>query len=162
MNHMQLTFADIALRLVLALICGGLIGLNRDLHHKGAGLRTFGLVALGTAGITVGTLMVLESTNDNIGRVMQGVVTGIGFLGAGVIMRRPDRARVTGLTTAAAIWFVAGLAVLCGLGQVELTLILLALAFVLLLGGRPIERRVEQLFAKPNVAAESPDPDGDE
>lgn len=148
MTQPVLTFADIALRLVLALVCGGIIGLNRDLHRKGAGLRTFGLVALGTAGITIGMLLLLGSQPDNIGRVVQGVLAGIGFLGAGVIMRRPEKARVTGLTTAAAIWFVAGLAMLCGLGNFELVGLLLGLAFALLVSGRSIELLVEGVFGK--------------
>jgi putative Mg2+ transporter-C (MgtC) family protein len=87
-----LTFTDIALRLGLALVCGGIIGLNRDLHHKGAGMRTFGLVALATAGVTIGTLLLAGSQPDNVGRVTQGVMSGIGFLGAGVIMRAATRA----------------------------------------------------------------------
>ncbi|MBS0376303.1 MAG: MgtC/SapB family protein [Proteobacteria bacterium] len=142
------TFGEVALRLVLALICGGLIGLNRDLHHKGAGMRTFGLVALATAGVTVGTLELPGTDPDNIGRVLQGVFAGIGFLGAGVIVRRVASGRVTGLTTAAAIWFVAGLAVLCGLGNYPLVALLLGLAIALLVGGRSVERLAERLFGR--------------
>jgi putative Mg2+ transporter-C (MgtC) family protein len=150
-----LNFTDIALRLGLALLCGGIIGLNRDLHHKGAGMRTFGLVALATAGVTIGTLLLAGSQPDNVGRVIQGVMSGIGFLGAGVIMRRTDKGRVTGLTTAAAIWFVAGLAVLCGVGNFPLVGLLLGLAIALLVGGRSIERLVEGIFGK------APDDDDD-
>ena len=131
-----------------ALICGGLIGLNRDLHHTGAGLRTFGLVGLATAGVTVGTLTLLGSQPDNIGRVVQGVLSGIGFLGAGVIMRRTDKGRVTGLTAAAATSFVAGLAMLCGLGDFPLVGLLLGLAIALLMGGRSIERAAEGVFGR--------------
>jgi putative Mg2+ transporter-C (MgtC) family protein len=157
-----LSLLDITLRLVLALACGGLIGLNRDLHHKGAGFRTFGLVALGTAGISIGTQLVLEPSPDNIGRVIQGVLTGIGFLGAGVIMHRADRGRVTGLTTAAAIWFAAGLALLCGLGEFALVGVLLALALLLLVFGRSIERIVERMFGRSGPESSAPDPDGDD
>jgi len=153
-----LSFGDAALRLVLALVCGGIIGLNRDLHHKGAGLRTFGLVALGTAGTTIGMLLLAGSQPDNIGRVVQGVLAGIGFLGAGVIMRRPDKARVTGLTTAAAIWFVAGLAMLCGIGNFPLVGLLLAFAVALLVGGRRIELLAERMVGK--VRGEEDDSDG--
>ena len=149
MDHATLTLADVTLRLALALGCGAVIGLNRDLHHKGAGLRTFGLVALGTAGLTVGSLLAFTAPDDNVSRVIQGVLTGIGFLGAGVILRRTDSGRVTGLTTAAAIWFVAGLAVLCGLGQIRLVAILLALALALLVFGRRVERAVERIFGQP-------------
>ncbi len=151
-----LSFGEIALRLVLALLCGGIIGLNRDLHHKGAGLRTFGLVALATAGITVGTLL-FAAQADTVSRVIQGVMSGIGFLGAGVIMRRTDKGRVTGLTTAAAIWFVAGLAVLCGLGNLPLVALLLGLAVALLVGGRSVERLVERVFGRPHDEDEDED-----
>jgi len=146
MEHSALTWTDIILRLGCAVTCGGLIGLNRDLHHKGAGLRTFGLVALATAGVAIGALSAGTARPDDFGRLMQGVLTGIGFLGAGVIMRRQDSGRVTGLTTAAAIWFVAGLALLCGLGQFQLVGVLLVIALLLLLFGRTIERQVERFF----------------
>ncbi|MBS0395691.1 MAG: MgtC/SapB family protein [Proteobacteria bacterium] len=162
MQQVTLGIGDIALRLGLALACGGLIGLNRDLHHKGAGLRTFGLVALATAGVTVGTLTLAGSQPDNIGRVAQGLLAGIGFLGAGVIMRRPDKVRVTGLTTAAAIWFVAGLSMLCGLGDFALVGILIALAVALLVGGRALERVVERVFGRASDEDDGPLPPADD
>ncbi len=106
------------------------------------------LLALATAGVTVGTLQLLGSQPDNFGRVVQGVLAGIGFLGAGVIVRRPDKSRVTGLTTAAAIWFFAGLAMLCGIGNFPLVGLLLGLAVALLVGGRSIERLLEGLLGE--------------
>jgi putative Mg2+ transporter-C (MgtC) family protein len=141
-----LGWMEIGLRLGLALACGAVIGLNRDLHHKGAGMRTFGLVALATAGVSVGALAAAGVRPDDFGRVLQGVLTGIGFLGAGVILRRPDSGRVTGLTTAAAIWFAAAIALLCGLGQFALVLLLMLLALALLLFGQTAERWVERWF----------------
>jgi putative Mg2+ transporter-C (MgtC) family protein len=143
----ELTLSEILLRLGCALVCGGLIGLNRDLHHKGAGLRTFGLVALATAGVSIGALSAGTARPDDFGRLMQGVLTGIGFLGAGVIMRHQDSGRVTGLTTAAAIWFVAGLALLSGLGQFRIVGLLVSVALALLLFGRAIERLFERWFS---------------
>lgn len=161
MDETTLTVGDMVLRAVIALVCGAVIGLNRDLHHKGAGLRTFGLVALGTAGIAMGMLVFVHSSPDNVGRVAQGVLTGIGFLGAGVILRRADGERITGLTTAAAIWFVAGLAFLCGLGQLVLVAILLGLSLLVLLFGRTVERLVEQVFgADPRDPAKDDFSDG--
>ena len=148
MTATDLTIADFALRLGLALLYGGIIGLNRDLHHKRAGLRTFGLVALGTAGMTLG--MIVNSAGDvaNVSRVVAGILTGIGFLGAGVILHRPDSGRTTGLTTAAAIWFTAGLAVLCGFGELVLSAVLFGIAFLLLLGGRRVEEVAERWFSR--------------
>jgi len=155
----SLTVPDILLRAGVALVCGAVIGLNRDLHHKGAGLRTFSLVALGTAGITMGMMVALASQLDNVGRVAQGVLTGIGFLGAGVILRAPDGMRVTGLTTAAAIWFTSGISLLCGLGQLTLVAILMLLALLVLVAGRSIERLFERLFSRgePTRAGTPPD-----
>ena len=162
MSTTHLAISDIALRLGIALLCGGLIGLNRDLHHKRAGLRTFGLVALATAGMTLG--MLGSSTDDliNVSRVVQGILTGVGFLGAGVILHRPETGRTTGLTTAAAIWFTAGLAVLCGLGQLALVAVLFAIAFALLLAGRRIEVLAERWFgaAAPPAGHDEPDDKG--
>ena len=146
MDETTLTVGDMVLRALVALLCGAIIGLNRDLHHKGAGLRTFSLVALGTAGITMGMLVFVHSSPDNVGRVAQGVLTGIGFLGAGVILRRAGGERITGLTTAAAIWFVAGLSLLCGLGQLLLVAVLLGFSLLVLLFGGTVERLMERIF----------------
>ena len=140
---------EIALRLGAALILGGLFGLNRELHGKPAGLRTHALVCLGAA---VATMVVLKSPDapmgadqNAIGRVVQGILTGIGFLGVGVILRDPA-GHVTGLTTAATIWMCAVLGIVCGLGYWVILGITVGLtAFVLLLG-RPLERLAEKLF----------------
>ena len=80
-------WTDIILRLGGAMLVGCAIGLNRELHHKATGMRTLGLVALGSA------LAVLAIADDpqGVGRVIQGVITGIGFLGAGVILHPPPR-----------------------------------------------------------------------
>ena len=110
---------ETAVRLGAALILGAIFGLNRELHGKPAGLRTHALVSLGAA---VATIVVLKSPNGSlpvdpnaIGRVVQGILTGIGFLGAGVILHDPI-GHVTGLTTAATIWICAVLGIACGLG----------------------------------------------
>ena len=86
-------------RLLMALACGAVIGLNRDRHRKSAGFRTFSLVSVGSA--VVALAMTQTSSDANaVSRVIQGVLTGIGFLGAGVILHQPTSSRVTGLTTA--------------------------------------------------------------
>jgi putative Mg2+ transporter-C (MgtC) family protein len=142
---------ETALRLGAALILGGLLGLNRELHGKPAGLRTHALVSLGAA---VATMVVLESPNRSltvdpnaIGRVVQGILTGIGFLGAGVILRDPN-GHVTGLTTAATIWMCAVLGIVCGLGYWAILAITLSLTVLALLFGRPVERFAERLFKR--------------
>src|SRR5690349_17079767 len=109
----SMSFEDmgtIALRLGLAVVVGGLIGLNRDLHRKPAGVRTHALVSLGTALMVIAILppgSTLDQRVDALSRVIQGVLTGIGFLGAGVILHDAGNGRVRGLTTAATIWVTA-------------------------------------------------------
>jgi putative Mg2+ transporter-C (MgtC) family protein len=155
---------DMFARLLLALACGAVIGLNRDLHKKSAGFRTFGLVSVGSA--IVALVITQTSTDANaVSRVIQGVLTGIGFLGAGVILHQPASRRVIGLTTAAAVWLTAGLGLACGLGQFPLALAGLAVALVILIVGKSIEQRFEKLFPpkqheRPDDAEDSADSDG--
>jgi uncharacterized membrane protein YhiD involved in acid resistance len=138
-------FGEIAPRLAREPRGGG-IGRNRDLHRQGAGSSTIGLVAIEAAGVAVGALPLRGSPPGHIGRVMQGGPAGIGFPGAGVPMRRPDKASATGLTTAATIASVAGLAMPCDIGNSPIVGLPLAFAVVLLVGGRRIELLVEGTF----------------
>ncbi len=146
MDTVSLSLVEILGRLGLALAGGALVGIDRDLHGKSAGLRTFAIVALGTAGVTISAVAEVAPTPENVGRVVQGVLTGIGFLGAGVIVRRPQRHHVTGLTTAASVWFTACYAVICGMGEYPLAGALLALGLALLVGGKAVERAAERRF----------------
>jgi putative Mg2+ transporter-C (MgtC) family protein len=131
---------EIAIRLGLAVLVGAAVGLNRDLHRKPAGVRTHALVGLGTALMVI--VVMPPGTDgahryDALSRVIQGVLTGIGFLGAGVILRDPNRLHVSGLTTAATVWVTSLLGIACGMGMYAPVFIALALgALVLLLGGR--------------------------
>src|SRR5947199_3228560 len=98
---------DIILRMGLAALAGAAIGLNRDLHGKPTGVRTLGLVGLASALVVMGSVDFASGTPTDWGpvsRVIQGVITGIGFLGVGVIIRTEGGKRVHGLTTAACIW----------------------------------------------------------
>jgi putative Mg2+ transporter-C (MgtC) family protein len=147
-------------RLLLASVCGAIIGLNRDLHKKAAGVRTFGLVSTGSA--VAALLMVQTSTDPNaVSRVVQGVLTGIGFLGAGMILHEPTSRRVTGLTTAAAIWLTAGLGLACGLGKFPLALAALAVALLIITIGRPLERYAEKCLGRSDAQESRSDPDAD-
>jgi putative Mg2+ transporter-C (MgtC) family protein len=80
----------IALRLAAALLAGAILGINRDLHRKPAGLRTLALVSVGSALVVMVTLLISHGSGDAASRVIQGLVTGVGFLGAGVIIRDDD------------------------------------------------------------------------
>ena len=116
-------FEDWIVKLFLSALLGSLIGLEREYHGRPAGLRTHMLVSIGAAMITICGLSI-GGGNPNPGaevsRIVAGVVTGIGFLGAGAIIRTSDFVR--GLTTAACIWFVAALGVTIGLGEYVLAL----------------------------------------
>src|SRR5262245_54131923 len=138
-------FGVVALRLVAATVAGGAIGVNRDLRGKPAGVRTHALVTLGSA---VVTMLALESGEpNNVGRVVQGIITGIGFLGAGVILR--DAAgRVPGLRAAATVWFCAGLGSVCAFGDWRLVSASTLLTLVILVVGGPIEQAMERFFNK--------------
>jgi len=153
----SLSTSEALIRLFMALGCGAVIGLNRALHGKSAGFRTFSLISVGSALIAV---VITETSLDPnaVSRVIQGVLTGIGFLGAGVILHQPTSSRVTGLTTAAAVWLTAGLGLASGLGQFPLALSGLAIAIVILLIGRPIEHFVERIFPEKHGKARTEDP----
>jgi putative Mg2+ transporter-C (MgtC) family protein len=108
-----LSFAEVLLRLGAAVLVGAIIGFDRQIRNKPAGLRTISLVSLGAAVFAVTALE--EATADSASRVIQGIVTGVGFLGAGSIVHGGTEDSVRGLTTAASIWLAAALGIACGL-----------------------------------------------
>lgn len=120
---MELEIGDIALRLMVATLVGAALGLDRDMERKPIGARTLALVSLGAAALAIATINVpgLFENNDALSRVVQGLIqgimAGIGFIGAGVIIRKPEADIVKGLTTAATVWVAAALGIACGLGQ---------------------------------------------
>jgi putative Mg2+ transporter-C (MgtC) family protein len=137
-----LDWPEIVLRLGVATLAGGLIGLDRDLHGKPIGLKTLGLVGLATAMVVMLALPAGDITgiSDATSRVIQGILTGIGFLGAGVIVRGKRGFRVHGLTSAACAWLTACVGIACGVGQWRIVVTGLAIATLLLLLGRALER----------------------
>jgi putative Mg2+ transporter-C (MgtC) family protein len=153
---------DVILRLGGATLIGAAIGLNRDLHGKPIGVRTLGLVGLASA------IAVLAVAPDGAGadpnpssRVIQGVVTGIGFLGAGVIVRRAVGDRVHGLTSAACAWATACLGLVCGLAAWPIVATGAALVFLVLILGGPFERwchRWLASFDEPDQGGPAPPP----
>jgi putative Mg2+ transporter-C (MgtC) family protein len=151
---------DLLVRLTIAVLLGAVIGLNREIKGKPAGLRTYSVVALGAAVVAALVTwpdgMPGAAHYDALSRVLQGLITGIGFLGAGVIVRGSDlrqgaKARhpehdVHGLTTAASIWLAACLGAACGAGAWVIALIAFALVMLILLLGGPAERTVLRRF----------------
>src|SRR5579864_5562190 len=119
--HAAASLREVVARLALAAAIGAVVGVNRELQRKPAGLRTHALVALGTALMTIVALALpaidVATSSASVSRVMQGIVAGIGFVGGGVIMYRGDAKGVHGLTTAAAIWVVAAAGVAVGGGM---------------------------------------------
>jgi putative Mg2+ transporter-C (MgtC) family protein len=131
---------EVAGRLALATLLGAAIGINREWLGKPAGLRTHALVALGGAFFTLIGLLLAPDDPSATGRILQGVTAGIGFIGAGVIMRRPELQDVQGLTTAAAIWIVIAIGVGVGAGLWRTSLVALVLALFVLIAGEGIDR----------------------
>ena len=142
---MTLPFPDQLARLILAMIFGALIGIERERRDYAAGLRTHALVSLGAAlafivsaygfrSVVDGSRVVLDPS-----RVAAQVVSGVGFLGAGTII--VQRATVRGLTTAASIWVVAGIGLACGAGLYLAALLSTALALIILVPLKTAERR---------------------
>jgi putative Mg2+ transporter-C (MgtC) family protein len=134
-------FGELALRLTLAALLGAAVGLNRELQHKPAGLRTHALVSLGVAlAVNLGLALSVSAHGDaaSTSRILQGIVAGIGFVGGGVILHRGRD--VQGLTTAASVWVVAAVGAAAGLGLWRAAAATSGLALVVLIGGTLVER----------------------
>lgn len=129
---------DIALRLGAAACAGVVLGINRDLADKPMGARTLGLVSVGSALVVVATIQVpgVDDSPDAASRVIQGFIqglmAGISFIGAGVILRDHARGSISGLTTASTVWATAALGIACGLAMWRTVVIALAIVLFLL------------------------------
>lgn len=131
----------VCVRLLVAVVLGGLLGYERESHGNSAGFRTHMLVALGSA---LFVLVPLEAgiTPADLSRVLQGVITGVGFLGAGAIIKLSQEQEIKGLTTAASVWLTAAIGVAAGMGR-ESTAILSTLfaLFILSVLRRAMSRK---------------------
>jgi putative Mg2+ transporter-C (MgtC) family protein len=137
------TLSDLELtqRLLLAALLGGVLGLEREWRNKDAGLRTNILIAIGAALFTLMSIELTDARTGDPSRVAAQIVTGIGFLGAGAIMR--TNAGIQGLTTAAMIWVNAGIGVAAGGGEYHLAVIATGVTLVVLLVLQPIEKYID-------------------
>ena len=133
-------FIDTILRLGPQRAAGMIIGINRDMADKPIGMRTLGLVALGAAVVSLAAIRVegMADNPDAMSRVVQGIIqgimAGISFIGAGVILRDAQAKTVEGLTTAATVWVTAALGIACGLAAWTIVGVAVVLALVLLVG----------------------------
>jgi putative Mg2+ transporter-C (MgtC) family protein len=124
------------------------MGLNRDLHGKPTGVRTLGLVGVGAA---LAVLAVGGATGADSSRVNQGILTGIGFLGVGVIVRNNEGHHVHGLTTAACVWVTACIGVACAVAEWRIVVISVPLILVILIFGGPFERLIHRHWPGPRL-----------
>lgn len=119
------------IKLLTALILGGIIGAERERHKKAVGLRTLILISVGSALFTILSIRIVGSSGQDPGRIAANIVSGVGFLGAGVILE--ERGRVVGLTTAATIWVAAALGMAAGAGEYYLACISAILVIIVLM-----------------------------
>jgi putative Mg2+ transporter-C (MgtC) family protein len=134
-------FARVVIRLLMASVLGGILGAQREQTGKPAGLRTHMLVSLGAA---LFVLASLESgmTPADLSRVIQGLATGIGFIGGGAILKLSEEHNIRGLTSAAAIWMTAAIGVAVGLGRLWMAMLSALLTWFILAILARIERRI--------------------
>ena len=118
--------------LVVAGVLGGVVGLEREIHRRWAGFRTHILVSMGAALFVLAITALPNATPADVSRVIQGITTGLGFIGAGTILKLTDRLEVKGLTTASTIWVAAALGVTAGLKLYPLAVTAAVLVLVVL------------------------------
>jgi putative Mg2+ transporter-C (MgtC) family protein len=146
MDHSHFAWTEIILRLGAAVLAGGAIGLDREWLRKTAGLKTHMLFALASAMLSVMALDLYfaeidlgSGTSPDATRILQGIITGMSFLGAGAIIR--GQHKIHGLTTGAGIWLAGGLGIVFGLGQFRLGTVAVILGLAILIFIRMIEPR---------------------
>jgi putative Mg2+ transporter-C (MgtC) family protein len=137
----QSDFLQNIMPMLAALVLGAAIGLEREIHRKPAGLRTNMLICMGAAMFTLISKHIGINTDAET-RIIQGVVTGVGFLGAGVLIHQ--QGNVHGLTTAATIWLVTAVGIACGARLYGLSITASILAIIVLMGLTPIERKMRK------------------
>jgi putative Mg2+ transporter-C (MgtC) family protein len=152
-----LSDAELIQRLVLAAVLGAALGFERELRQKAAGLRTNMLIAIGSALFTLMSYELADARNADPGRVAAQIVTGIGFLGAGAILR--TNGGVHGLTTAATIWVNAAVGVAAGGGEFHLALIATVITLGVLLLLHPLEGFIDRRFGR-RAAHDQDQPEG--
>ena len=133
----------VLVRLLAATLLGAVIGIQRERAGKPAGLRTHMLVTLGTA-VFVLSCAGVGMSSDGLSRVIQGVITGIGFIGAGSILKLSEERDVRGLTTAAGVWMTAAVGVAVGLGSLGVAILSTLFTLIILSFAKRLEREVDE------------------
>ena len=134
----------VIIRLMAATLLGAIVGIQREKAGKPAGLRTHILVCLGTA-VFILACSGVGMSSDGLSRVIQGIVTGIGFIGAGSILKLDEEREIQGLTTAAGVWMTAAIGVAVGLGSLGVALLSTFFTLIILALAGPFEARAEQM-----------------
>lgn len=131
---------EIIFKLVLATVLGLFIGLEREMHKKPAGLRTHSLVSLGACLFTLTGLAFVGDLGEFISRIVPGVATGVGFIGAGIIFQSKDR--IKGLTTATEVWALAAIGILVGIGAYSIAIVATILILIILVPFKWFEKEI--------------------
>ena len=150
------SWLELAIPLGSALVLGSVIGAERQWRQRTAGLRTYSLVSVGAA--LFGLLAPLTGVQGESTRVAAQVISGVGFLGAGVIVHAGRHFRVRGLTSAACTWLAACIGIVCGLGQWRLVTVALVMTFAVLTVGNRVERWLHKRLGGKEVAEQQPLP----
>jgi len=133
----------LSLQLGSALLVGGLVGIERRVHRRWAGPRTYMFVSMGAAIFAIIGQDIASTDPAAVTRIVQGIAAGIGFLGAGTILKLSGQLEVRGLTTAGSIWVAAALGTACGLSLYPLVIVGTVLSLLILAVFRPIEKHFE-------------------
>ncbi|MDD3374944.1 MAG: MgtC/SapB family protein [Candidatus Omnitrophica bacterium] len=139
---------NVLFKILLTILLSSIIGIERFIRHKGAGLRTHILIGVGSALLVLTSFHLFDIYKEaNIvdpTRIIAGIVTGVGFLCAGTIIR--GGTEITGLTTAASMWVVSGIGMAVAAGQYGAAVIVTFVVFLTLIGLRSIEKKIEKIF----------------
>ena len=127
--------------LVVALVLGTVIGIEREVHKKPAGLRTNALICMGAAAFIV-IAERIGLTQDAVSRMTAGIVTGVGFIGGGAVLR--DRENISGVTTAATIWVVTSIGIACGMKLYDIAVTVTIFSLLILTILSPIDRKIRK------------------
>jgi putative Mg2+ transporter-C (MgtC) family protein len=129
------------LPMIVAMVLGALIGIEREVHNKPAGLRTNALICMGAAAFMV-IAQRIGLSPDSISRMTAGIVTGVGFIGGGAVLR--DRANISGVTTAATIWVVTSIGIACGMRLYDMAVSITILSLIVLAVFGPLDKKIRK------------------